>query len=79
MLQAEAREIAKAEAHAVAISEGDGDEAEYTRISALASGGILSLDFPNELNRDLSAHALPIAERGDRGFSRTNARGAAVG
>ena len=29
-----AREIAKAEAHAVAISEGDGDEAEYTRISA---------------------------------------------
>jgi hypothetical protein len=28
-----AREIAKAEAHAVAISEGDGDEAEYTRIS----------------------------------------------
>jgi len=29
----EAREIAKAEAHAVAISEGGGDEPEYTRIS----------------------------------------------
>jgi hypothetical protein len=31
--QAEAREIAKAEAPAVAISEGGGDEPEYTRIS----------------------------------------------
>jgi hypothetical protein len=33
ILQAQAREIAKAEAHAVAISEGDGEEAEYTCIT----------------------------------------------
>jgi hypothetical protein len=32
ILQAQAREIAKAEAHAVAIFEGDGEEAEYTCI-----------------------------------------------
>jgi hypothetical protein len=33
ILQAQAREIAKAEAHAVAISEGDGEEAAYTCIT----------------------------------------------
>src|SRR5580704_11617261 len=31
-------------------------------VAALASGDILSLDFPNEHNRDLSAHALPFVE-----------------